>query len=77
VESLFGELTILATDGHLPYPYGRESTGYEVSNLSYTIAKAGPLGVNILVQPYTSSGRPQAIVEFPGHYIAEILEAKK
>ena len=30
VESKFGKLTALVTDGHLPYPYGREMTGYEV-----------------------------------------------
>jgi hypothetical protein len=28
------------TDGHLPYPYGRETTGYEVTNLNDTVAKA-------------------------------------
>ena len=30
IESGFGKVTVLATDGHLPYPYGREITGYEV-----------------------------------------------
>jgi hypothetical protein len=74
VESLFGKLTIFVTDGHLPYPYGREITGYEVSSLTETLAKAKSLGVMILVQPYTSSGRTVAIVEFPGGYIAEIHE---
>lgn len=77
VESLFGRLTVLVTDGHLPYPYGRELTGYEVSSLADTLAKAQSLGVNILVQPYSSSGRTAAIVEFPGGYIAEIHEVSK
>src|SRR6201995_613479 len=40
IESKFGKLTALVTDGHLPYPYGREITGYEVANLSDTLAKA-------------------------------------
>lgn len=74
VESLFGKLTVLVTDGHLPYPYGRESTGYEVSNLAETIAKAKTLGVVILVQPYTAANRNSAMVKFPGGYIAEIHE---
>jgi predicted enzyme related to lactoylglutathione lyase len=74
IESLFGKLTVLVTDGHLPYPYGREMTGYEVSSLTDTLAKAESLGVRILVQPYSSSGRTAAIVEFPGGYIAEIHE---
>jgi predicted enzyme related to lactoylglutathione lyase len=77
VESLFGRLTVLVTDGHLPYPYGRESTGYEVSRLKDTLAKAELLGVSILVQPYSSSGRNAAIVEFPGGYVAEIHEVSK
>ena len=55
VESLFGKLTVFVTDGHLPYPYGREMTGYEVSSLKETLAKAESLGVRILVQPYSSS----------------------
>ncbi len=49
VESLFGKLTVLVTDGHLPYPYGRELTGYEVANLTDTLAKAKSLAVSILV----------------------------
>jgi predicted enzyme related to lactoylglutathione lyase len=72
VESLFGKITIFDTDGHLPYPYGREMTGYEVASLTETLAKAQSLGVSILVQPYSSSGRTAAIVEFPGGYVAEI-----
>jgi predicted enzyme related to lactoylglutathione lyase len=74
VDSLFGKLTIFVTDGRLPYPYGRELTGYEVSSLTDTLAKAESLGVSILVQPYSSSGRIAAIVEFPGGYVAEIHE---
>ena len=77
VESLFGKLTVFVTDGHLPYPYGRDVTGYEVSSLTDALAKAESLGVSILVQPYTSSGRAAAIVEFPGGYIAEIHEVNK
>jgi hypothetical protein len=77
VESIFGKLTVIVTDGHLPYPYGRELTGYEVSSLTDTLAKAESLGVSILVQPYFSSGRTAAIVEFPGGYVAEIHEVSK
>lgn len=77
VESRFGKLTVFVTDGHLPYPYGRELTGYEVSSLVDTLAKAESLGVSILVQPYSSSGRTAAFVEFPGGYVAEIYEIRK
>jgi hypothetical protein len=77
VESAFGKLTVFVTDGQLPFPYGRELTGYEVSNLAETLAKAEPLGVNILVRPYSSGGRTAAIVEFPGGYVAEIHEGSR
>jgi hypothetical protein len=72
IESLFGKLVVLVTDGHLPYPYGRETTGYEVSNLAATLARAKAAGVSILVAPYTSGGRRAALVQFPGGYVAEI-----
>ena len=49
IQSNFGKLTVLVTDGHLPYPYGRETTGYEVANLADTLAKAKAAGVAILV----------------------------
>jgi predicted enzyme related to lactoylglutathione lyase len=73
IESTFGKLTILVTDGHLPYPYGRESTGYEVTNLTDTLVKAKAAGVEILIPPYTADQRNAAVVQFPGGYIAEIL----
>ncbi len=72
IHSTFGLLTLLVTDGHLPYPYGREMTGYEVSNLRDTLAKAKSAGVVTLVEPYTADQRAAAIVQFPGGYIAEI-----
>ena len=72
IESTFGKLTAFVTDGHLPYPYGRELTGYEVTNLDETLAKAKSAGVTVLVEPYRSGGRGSAMVLFPGGYIAEI-----
>jgi len=75
IESTFGKVTVLATDGHLPYPYGREITGYEVANLSDTLAKAKSAGAMVLVEPYASDGRQSTMVAFPGNYIAEIHAA--
>jgi predicted enzyme related to lactoylglutathione lyase len=72
IESLFGKLRVIATDGHLPYPYGRELTGYEVSNLAETLTKATGNGATVLVAPYASGTRQSAVVQFPGGYIAEI-----
>lgn len=72
IESGFGKMTVLVTDGHLPYPFGRETTGYEVSNLDETLQKAKAAGVTVLVPPFASDGREAAIVQFPGGYIAEI-----
>jgi hypothetical protein len=72
IESTFGKMTVLATDGHLPYPYGRETTGYEVANLADTLAKAKAAGVGILVPSYAADRRNAAVVQFPGGYVAEI-----
>lgn len=72
IESTFGKLAVLVTDGHLPYPYGHEMTGYEVTDLSSTIDKAKAAGVTVLDGPYQADQRTTAIVQFPGGYIAEI-----
>jgi predicted enzyme related to lactoylglutathione lyase len=72
IESKFGKITVLVTDGHLPYPYGREMTGYEVSDLDETLAKAKAAGVKILIPSYATDERAAAVVQFPGGYIAEI-----
>jgi hypothetical protein len=72
LQSKFGKVTVLVTDGHLPYPYGRELTGYEVAELSDTISKAKAAGVVVLVGPYKAGQRNAAMLQFPGGYIAEI-----
>jgi hypothetical protein len=77
IESKFGKLTALVTDGHLPYPYGREMTGYEVTNLAETVAKAKAAGADVLVPPYKTDERDAVVVRFPGGYIAEIHSITK
>jgi len=72
MQSKFGKVTLFVTDGHLPYPYGREVTGYEVANLSDTLSKAKAAGVTVLVDPYKADDRDAAMVQFPGGYIAEV-----
>jgi predicted enzyme related to lactoylglutathione lyase len=63
---------VIVTDGHLPYPYGRELTGYQVADVGDTLKRAASAGATILVQPFTSDGRVSAMVQFPGGYVAEI-----
>jgi predicted enzyme related to lactoylglutathione lyase len=75
LESGFGKVTVFVTDGQLPWPYGRETTGYEVADLDQTLAKAKAAGASVLVPPYTDGARRSAIVQFPGGYIAEIHSA--
>ena len=72
ISSAFGRAVVLVTDGHLPWPYGREMTGYEVADLPGTLAKAGASGAKVLVTLYAADRRDAAIVQFPGGYIAEI-----
>jgi len=72
ITSLFGNMQVLVTDGHLPYPFGHELTGYQVQNLGATLDKAKAAGAKILSAPYTTNDRSSAIVQFPGGYIAEV-----
>lgn len=75
IESAFGKLVAFVTDGHLPYPYGHETTGYEVQDLAETLAKARATGATVLVEPHPSVGGQSAVVDFPGGYVAEIHAA--
>lgn len=75
IESGFGKMVVMVTDGHLPWPYGREITGYEVTNFNDTLNKAKKAGVSILVKPFISDNRISTLVKFPGGYIAEIHAA--
>jgi hypothetical protein len=77
IESVFGKMTVLVTDGHLPYPYGREITGYEVPNLADTLGKAKAAGATVLVNSFNSDHRDIALVRFPGGYVAELHAASK
>ena len=72
MDSQFGKVTVLATDGHLPYPYGREISGYDVDDLSDTLMKAKAAGASVVIAPYSVAGRRAAMVQFPGGFIAEI-----
>lgn len=72
IESDFGKMAVLVTDGALPYPYGHEMTGYEVKNIDETLAKAQKAGATVLVQKFKSDARESAMLQFPGGYIAEI-----
>ena len=72
IESGFGKMTVLVTDGSLPYPFGREMTGYEVPDLGATLKRAEAAGVTVLVPTFTADGRDAALVQFPGGYVAEI-----
>jgi predicted enzyme related to lactoylglutathione lyase len=72
ITSLFGNMQVFVTNGHLPYPFGRELTGYEVHDLGATLEKAKVTGAKVLSAPYKANDRITAIIEFPGGYIAEV-----
>jgi predicted enzyme related to lactoylglutathione lyase len=76
LETPFGKLAVMVTDGHLPFPYGHEITGYEVPDLAATLQKARKAGATALTTPATSGGRTAVMVQFPGGYIAEIHSSK-
>lgn len=68
----YGRMSVIVSDGQLPWPYGRDMTGYAVTNLAATLDKAKAAGVETLVAPHEEGGRQSVIVRFPGGYIAEI-----
>ncbi|WHO38719.1 glyoxalase [Sphingobium sp. AP49] len=68
----YGKMSVIVSDGQLPWPYGRDMTGYAVSNLSVTLDKAKAAGVETLVPAHAEGDRQAAIVRFPGGYIAEV-----
>lgn len=72
IDSGYGKMVVYVSDGHLPWPYGRDMTGYAVSDLAATLAKAKAAGAETLVAPVTANHRQTAIVRFPGGYVAEI-----
>ena len=74
LNSGYGRMSIGVSDGALPWPYGRELTGYEVTDLDATLARAAAAGVAVLVPDSASGPRRAVIVQFPGGYIAEIHE---
>ncbi len=76
IESIFGKMQVLVTDGHLPYPFAHELTGYEVKSLAETLDKAKAAGATVLFAPYDAGDRDTAIVQFPGGYIAELHDIK-
>jgi predicted enzyme related to lactoylglutathione lyase len=72
IRSPFGDMVLIVSDGFLPYPFGREITGYAVADLAAALTTAVANGATILVPAMTSDGRQSAIVDFPGGYIAEL-----
>lgn len=75
LRSAYGDMAVIVSDGALPWPFGRELTGYAVADLAATLDAAKRAGVETLVTPHAEGGRASAIVRFPGGYIAEIHSA--
>lgn len=74
----FGRMMVFVSDGKLPFPYGRETTGYQVRDVAATLKKAVANGATVLVAPVkTSQGNLSAMLQFPGGYIGEIHDAAK
>jgi hypothetical protein len=77
ITSGFGTMLVFVTDGKLPYPYGRDVTGYLVADLDATLSKAQGVGVKVLSPANRTVEGRTAMVEFPGGYVAEIHELTK
>ncbi|CAN7728940.1 VOC family protein [Paraburkholderia terricola] len=76
LESGFGRMVVFVTDGKLPFPFGRETTGYAVDDLAQTLQRAQAAGAKVLYAPYGSASGKTAMLEFPGGYIAEVHDGR-
>jgi predicted enzyme related to lactoylglutathione lyase len=76
INSGFGRMVVFVTDGKLPFPFGRETTGYGVDDLAQTLERAQAAGAKVLYPPYNAGSGKTAMVEFPGGYIAEVHDGQ-
>jgi len=76
IDSGFGHMMVFVTDGKLPFPFGRETTGYDVDDVAQTLERAQAAGAKILYAPYSNGSGKTALVEFPGGYIAEVHDGQ-
>src|SRR5260370_11786826 len=53
IESTFGKLAVFVTDGHLPYPYGREITVDGRANLGGPLGNGKTAVEQTLIAPFT------------------------
>lgn len=72
----FGRMVVFVTDGKLPFPFGRETTGYAVADVAQTLERAQAAGAKVLYPAYTSGSHKTAMLEFPGGYIAEVHDGQ-
>ncbi|MFF4597580.1 hypothetical protein [Amycolatopsis sp. NPDC001319] len=72
IKTPFGNTVVLANNGDWNYPYGRDTTGYTVSDVNATVAKATASGATVLSGPYRSKDRTSVLLQFPGGYVAEV-----
>jgi predicted enzyme related to lactoylglutathione lyase len=76
ITSGFGRMLVYVTDGKLPFPFGRETTGYGVDDVAQTLVRAQAAGAKVLYPAYDSAAGKTAMLEFPGGYIAEMHDGK-
>jgi hypothetical protein len=72
LKSSVGVVDVLVTNGQLPFPYGKEHDGFQVSDVVVTVQRAVNSGATALTDPIFANGRTSAIIEFPGGFIAEV-----
>lgn len=76
IDSKFGGMLVFVTDGKLPFPFGRETTGYAVADVAATLDRAQATGAKVLSPAYATATGKTAVIEFPGGYIAEVHDGR-
>jgi hypothetical protein len=72
IESTFGRITVLVTDGHLPFSLWSRAHGLCGRRSRHDLDEGQGSRRHVMISPYRADGRDAAMVRFPGGYTAEI-----
>jgi hypothetical protein len=67
-----GSVSVFGFKTPIPFPFGSERTGYLVTDMDVAILAARATGADLLVTSFNDPIGRDAIIQWPGGYIAEI-----
>src|SRR5246127_714614 len=61
-----GTLSVFGFKTPVPYPFGRERTGYLVTDMDTAVRAAGAAGADVIVAPFNDPIGRDVVIQFPG-----------